>query len=158
MNRKLPMFGELARKKPTVEAARQKLGGRLSKAHGPTPGRVVETVAPDGERELGVVLFTDLGRTDILFERGVVRRLASSELLAPSSHTHAAAMERLSFAVRRYDGLSEGESIIITQNDGTNRRAILREKCRFGALVERPDGAIVAVGFDRIAPLPEVGS
>ena len=157
MNRKLPMFGDLARRKPTVDAARKKLGGRLTKTLGPTPGRVVEVDGVAGERDVGVVLFTELGRTDVLFDRGVVRRLASAELFT-TTQAPSTTIARLSFAVRRFNDLAEGEAIIITQHDGTNAVAVLREKCRFGALVERPDGAIVAVGFDRMAPLPEVGS
>lgn len=161
MTRKLPMFGDLARKKPTVDAARQKLGGRVVKTSAPLlwrPGRVVDAPGLTGGRESGVVLFTDAGRTDVLFERGVVRRIASSELVAPAHQAHSTAIERLAFAVRRFDNLSEGDAIIVTEHDGRNQRAVLREKCRFGALVERADGAIFAAGFDRVAPLPEAGS
>ncbi len=155
MNRKLPMFGDLARRRPTVDAARQKLGGRLTKAAGQAPGRLVEVDGLTGEREVGVVLFAEAGLADVLFDRGVVRRLASTELSA-ASEIQPPNIERLAVAVRRFGELAEGDPIVIAQHDGTNARGVLREKCRFGALVEKSDGAIVAVGFDRVAPLPIV--
>lgn len=152
-----------------MDAARQKLGGRLGRTESPpAPGRIVEVLEADGRRERGVTLFTELGRTDVLFDRGVVRRVDTAKLLASSAavdNAHAQKgraddkdLERLSIAVRRFHELVEGDPLVITQHDGANTRAVLREKCRFGALVERSDGAIVAVGFDRMAPLPEASS
>jgi hypothetical protein len=153
----LPLLKELSTSSsvPTVEQLRERLGGRLVDASElPPPGRVVQLQAGD-ERRLGVVLFTLRGRTDVLFERGLVRRTTSDQLF-PALGSTPEPLQKLSDSVQRFAAMREGDELLVLppgETAGNEVACVLREKCRFGALVERADGGLLGVGFERVAPV-----
>jgi hypothetical protein len=51
---------------------------------------------------------------------------------------------------RAFAELTEGQRVLFHQ-DGSVRRGVLVEKCRFGALIETDSGAVVGVAFRRVA-------
>ena len=59
-------------------------------------------------------------------------------------------------AVARWASLRERQFVECRGKDGAWFEAYLVEKCRFGALVAREDGSIVAVGFEAVRPAAEL--
>lgn len=154
----LPLLKELSTSSslPTVEQLRQRLGGRLvDVSELPPPGRLVQLQQAGDERRLGVVLFTMQGRTDVLFERGLVRRTTSDQLF-PALGSTPEALQKLAKSVQRFAAMNEGDAVLVLspgETAGNEVACVLREKCRFGALVERADGGLLGVGFERVAPV-----
>lgn len=147
MGRKLslPVVEDIARRAgatPTIERARQKLGGS-----GSTDARAGRPVR-DEAGVVGVVLYARDEEMDVLVSAtGTVRRGKTSawvdhdrvpDELAPAAadlivFAHVEPGDRVGFRDANGDG------------DG-----LLFEKCRSGALVARDDGTIIAVGFRSI--------
>lgn len=138
-----------ANRKPTADAIRKRLGGRASTD--PGAGEIV-TLKIDGSVErAGVVLFTHGDEIDVWLESGVVRRShrASAE---PARGAVSKDLTDLASDARIFGELSEGQRVRYL-HDARLDEGTLVEKCRFGALVLRDDGAIVGVGFRRVWPL-----
>lgn len=86
-----------------------------------------------------------------LIARVTAATLAASLVPAPPDRFAAVVSD-----VRRYWALSEGQRVEVS-GPGPFGTGILREQCRYGALVERlseGDGKrkVIAVGFRRLAP------
>ncbi len=131
---------------PTMAALRARLGGRHEAPPAPDAGRPV-TVGG----ELGVLLSRDEGGCDVWLGDRRVKRAAASAVLAlpgPPPATLAPAAQ----AARRFADLAEGERVTFLAPDGRLAQGLLFEKCRFGALVARDDGAVLGVGFQRLWP------
>lgn len=150
----LPVLGELTKRKPSIDAARQRLGGRPKDdpPGGTAPGTIVRT----RKDEIGVVIYASAKETHVLFDGSRLRRLAPVELdmhpgEAPGDLSRVAADARVFFL------LVEGQSVRYADEAGTLRDGKLVEKCRYGALILRDDGAIVAVGFRKLWPAPRAG-
>jgi hypothetical protein len=149
----LPLLSDLlpplAKRAPRVEAARAQLGGRAST--GPGAGRVV-AVESSGAAKVGVVLFESPDEVDVFFADGTVRRARPEELGAPppsiSEPIARAAADACVFA-----RLAEGQKVRYEAQPGTFAHGTLVEKCRYGALVLRDDGKIMAIGFRRMWPV-----
>jgi hypothetical protein len=161
----LPVLDELTRreraatappkKKPSIDAARARLGGRAKEdaivegraTH--APGMIVRTP----KAEIGVVVYASARETHVLFDGSRLRRLAPEDVElhegeAPDELGRVAADARVFFL------LVESQSVRYADDAGTLRDGKLVEKCRYGALVLRDDGAIVAVGFRKLWPAP----
>jgi hypothetical protein len=129
---------------PTVDAGRKRLGGRAS-----TEAGAGELVLLRDQRN-GVVLFVRGDQLDVWTEGDVVRRVRRADVRpfegAASPDLLAVAADARIFAVLR-----EGERVGFQHEAGPGEGTLV-EKCRFGALVERGDGTVLAVGFRRLSP------
>lgn len=128
---------------PTLERARKRLGGRAST--GTYAGTVVRL---DGGE--GVVLFADESEVDVLVDETTVKRTARSDVSpAPDAHGPLAS---LAGHVLVFARLEEGERVRMETEDGMVE-GLLFEKCRYGALVAKDDGSVLAVGFRKLWPV-----
>ncbi|WP_437970242.1 hypothetical protein WMF04_13485 [Sorangium sp. So ce260] len=170
-------FGASAAAKPTVDAVRERLGGRASTE--PGAGELVLLTTATGKTLPGVVLFRHGATVDVWVDtpgasssvqdktkpagsvrpkphQGLVRRARPADIAAlrapaPESLVAVAADARV------FAALSEGQRIRF-QEGGELAEGTLVEKCRFGALVQRDDGIIVGVGFRRLWPAQAEGA
>lgn len=162
---------------PTVDAVRERLGGRASTE--PGVGELVLLTTAAGEALPGVVLYRHGTTVDVWIDtttttsstqdearssaraqavtgRGVVRRARPANLAplragAPDSLVAVAADARV------FAALSEGQRIRF-QDGGDLAEGTLVEKCRFGGLVQRDDGTLLGVGFRRLWPAQADGA
>lgn len=156
----LPVMGKPPAKKPTMEVARSRLGGRLDAGPAPAgfaPGRVVTFPIASGGRRAGVVVYAGADEIHVLLDPVRLRRLQPEDL-----EMHDGALDdelvKLAAEARVFGAMTEGQSIRYADDAGTLLDGKLIEKCRWGALVARDDGAVVAVGFRKLWPAPSAGS
>jgi hypothetical protein len=140
--RSLPVAERVPRT-PTVDAMRTRLGGRV--ASRPGVGRLV-FVEHHGRHAAGVVLFVEDGQCDVWIGENRVLRVRG-ELPPPLEGMADAAMTAVATDAERFAALQEGSFVTYSTPGHPDRDGTLVEKCRFGALVLRPDGGIVGVGF-----------
>ena len=134
----LPISDE---KRVTLARAREKLGGRV-RSHRDC-GHLVQVVR-DGERRTGVVVWSDDDRCDVWLERDRILRTTRREVVsAIGSPTDP--LLAVAHAAESFGKLREGEAI-----DVSGQPVMIVEMCRWGALVARPSGAILAMGFQRL--------
>jgi hypothetical protein len=142
-------------KKPSLDDARNRLGGRTNQEEpapaGIVPGRVVRVFANDGAEHVAVVVFANADEVHILIDGTKLRRVPpdsvhAHEGPAPSSVAKIAADAHV------FSRLAEGEKVRYADDSGGLLAGKLVEKCRYGALVVREDGAVVAVGFRKLWP------
>jgi hypothetical protein len=142
-----------------VDDVRKRLGGRASTD--PRAGDLVMVTAPGGRELPGVVLFASGEDMDVWVEQpgsavvtalgaGIVRR-ARGEDVGPLRGVASKDLTAVASDARVFGGLLEGQRIRYQSGEGLDEGTLV-EKCRFGALVERDDGALVGVGFRRIWP------
>ena len=150
----LPVLGELAKRKPSIDAARARLGGRTKDEGRPrsTPGTIVRTE----EAGIGVVVYASARETHVLFDGSRLRRLAPSEVEAHEGEPPAE-LARVAADARVFFLLVEGQAVRYADDAGALRDGKLVEKCRYGALVLRDDGGIIAVGFRKLWPVGATG-
>jgi hypothetical protein len=135
---------------PTVDALRRKLGGRASTE--PGAGALVTVPSASGMPVAGVVLFIQGDDLDVWIDHNTVRRTrrASTGPLAgegsPSRDLAAVAAD-----ARVFGGLAEGQRVSYLDGERL-AEGLLVEKCRFGAVIQRDDGKLVALGFRRVWP------
>jgi hypothetical protein len=138
---------------PTVDLARERLGGRV--ATEPSVGQAVRVSSSLGVEHLGVVIFRKDGQVDVWLGAGRVRRVAAGA-------TEPAAIEELSKALADIAGgaivfgsLHEGQRVRYQTSSGELREGLLVEKCRYGALIvaDGGDERVMAVGFQSIDPI-----
>jgi hypothetical protein len=135
--------------KPTLETIRQKLGGR--EASVPGAGAIVQMTLPSGEDRPGVVLFASETNFDLWLGDGIVRRVPRKDVRAVLGEPPQGLVV-IAGDVRLFNGLEEGQRVRCGSKEGRMDEGKLLEKCRYGALVARDDGVIVAAGFQRIWP------
>ena len=133
---------------------RMRLGGRAASREG--VGRFVY-VSNGAHRVAGVVLFVDESSCDVWLGDNVVRRVAADDLAALEGIADPS-LRAIAVDVEIFDSLAEGIRVQFEPTAGAREEGMLIEKCRFGALVLRADGAIVGVGFRRVRPLPASSS
>jgi hypothetical protein len=138
---------------------RARLGGRQTgQASGSiAPGAIVRVPnAGDGER-VGVLLVDDAGSLDVYLARGVVKRT-----IAEAVHTFEGDpptdLTRIAEQARVFASLAEGQPVHVDDPEQGGIEAQLREKCRFGALVETSQGKVLGVGFRRLWPRSRGGA
>lgn len=154
----LPVVGkaEAPPKKPSIEAARTRLGGKLDAGPPPAgfaPGRVVSVALPSGRHRVGVVVYAGGDEIHVLLDPVRLRRVKASEL---ASHDGGIddEMTKLAADAQVFGLLMEGQAVRYADDGGALVDGKLIEKCRWGALVARDDGAVVAVGFRKLWPAP----
>ena len=144
----LPMVDEILAKagpNPTLERARKRLGGRGS------TGALAGTVVTVDETTDGVVIYADDGdEVDVMVDDTTVKRTGRS-LVAPTREI-GATLATLAGHVLVFAHLEEGQRVRMDTPQGMVE-GLLFEKCRYGALVAKDDGAIIAVGFRKLWPV-----
>lgn len=128
---------------PSVEDARRALGGRVTSDGREGAGVTIDD--PRRGRSEGVVICAGRGELDVWIGEGLIARVKDdAALVEPAARLGAVAED-----ARRFWRLREGDRVVVDGAPG-----ILREQCRYGALVERDatPGKVVAVGFRRLAP------
>ena len=68
------------------------------------------------------------------------------------------ALAKIAADAHIFSRLAEGEQIRYADDSGGLLAGKLVEKCRYGALVVRDDGAVVAVGFRKLWPAAAAGA
>lgn len=155
----LPVVGEKAEaapKRPSIEVARTRLGGRLDAGPPPpgfAPGRVVSFALPSGRRRTAVVVYAGADEIHVLLDPVRLRRLQPGEIGAAEGAIDDE-MTKLAGDAHVFGLLVEGQPVRYTDGGGALVDGMLIEKCRWGALVARDDGAVVAVGFRKLWPAP----
>jgi hypothetical protein len=166
----LPLLDELARrdpgkpgadrapkKKPSIDVARSRLGGRAQDAGAPPPGVAPGTVVVlPRDASVGVVVYANAREAHVLFERSRLKRLAPEDLAAHDGEPPGD-LGKVAADARVFWMLSEGQPVRYADDGGSLRDGKLVEKCRYGALVLRDDGGIVAVGFRKLWPVATAG-
>lgn len=145
-------------KKPSIDAARARLGGRVIDEMEPlplglAPGVVVSFALSSGRRMPGVVVFASRAEVHVLLDGVRLRRLPPEEL-APHDGVVAIELEKIAGDARLFGMLVEGQPVRYADDTGCLIEGKVVEKCRWGALVRRDDGAVVAVGFRKLWPAP----
>ncbi len=136
--------------RPSIDAARRRLGGKPNVPSTRAPGVAVEAVLRDGSKRKGVILWSSDRECDVWFDDGAARRIRASAVTSfgggvPEELARIAAEARL-FAL-----LAPGERVRWQRQNGVAEGCIV-EKCRYGAIVVTRDGRLVAVGFRRLWP------
>jgi hypothetical protein len=144
---------ESALTRPHIEQARRSLGGSASECA--SAGRVVEVEVAPGVRKNGVVLCTMDGTVDVWFGDRSVRRSPASRVSPANVDTSAMSDELLSASTdaRIFGGLRVGERVCYRVGEGSVSEGTLVERCRYGGIVARDDGALLALGFRRLWPM-----
>ncbi|MBX3207779.1 MAG: hypothetical protein KF764_22210 [Labilithrix sp.] len=175
----LPLFADPAtvatparevRKKPSIDAARARLGGRVTEIDAPpagfAPGVLVTfplaspaaRAAGDERRTSGVVVFASQSEIHVLLDGVRLRRLPPAEVALHEGGDVALELEKIAGDARLFGQLVEGQAVRYADDAGGLVNGKVVEKCRWGALVLRDDGAVVAVGFRKLWPSPSGGA
>ena len=146
-------------KKPSLDDARNRLGGRTKDEEpappGMVPGRVVRVFANDGAEHVAVVVFANPDEVHILIDGTKLRRVPPSAVHDFEGETPSS-VSKIAADAHVFSRLAEGEKIRYADDSGGLLAGKLVEKCRYGALVVREDGAVVAVGFRKLWPAATV--
>lgn len=145
---------------PTVEVMRSRLGGRVASATtllkdgggGLAVGAIVDvpTTGASKASKTGVVLCIVNETVDVLFDAGMVKRTEASNVTLHEGVT-AAHLQPFVERASAFGALDEGQPVVVAHADGSSTMGLLREKCRYGALVEVAGGKILGVGFQRLS-------
>lgn len=153
--------GEAKAKKPSLDDARNRLGGRTTDEEpappGIAPGRVVRVFANDGEEHVAVVVFANADEVHILIDGTRLRRVPPNAVHTYDGATPSS-MSKIAADAHVFSRLAEGEKIRYADDKGGLLAGKLVEKCRYGALVVREDGALIAVGFRKLWPAAGSGA
>ena len=135
---------------PSVDVARRNLGGRAS-TNGEA-GRIVSLEgAQSGLTAVGVVLFASATEIDVWLDEGIVRRTQPSQA-QPFAGVVSNELVKLAGDAHVFGLLREGQRVRYEAHGQVTEGAIV-EKCRYGALILREDGKLMAVGFRKLWPL-----
>ncbi|WP_438019538.1 hypothetical protein WMF18_10880 [Sorangium sp. So ce315] len=160
-----------ASSKPSVDTVRERLGGRASTE--PGVGELVALTTAAGKTLPGVILFRRGATVDVWIDtneteqsvpddskrtasprstasHGVVHRAQHADI-APLRAPAPESLIAIASDARVFAALSEGQRIRF-QDGGDLAEGTLVEKCRFGGLVQRDDGALLGIGFRRLWP------
>lgn len=159
--RTLPLFDSLVRRdasaqpaeplgdRPTLESARRRLGG--AGETDATAGAVVRYLGAGDAATVGVVVYAAGDEVDVWLEGDRVRRTTRAWVepaVADSPVQRVVAGDARVFAA-----LSAGSRVRVAGVGAASAEAVVVEKCRYGALVARDDGTIMAVGFRKLVPV-----
>jgi hypothetical protein len=134
---------------PTIDSAREALGGRIATERG--PGAVVDVSMKRGGDARGVVVCVSGESRDVWIGEGRFVRTSSDRVRSTREST--AELDAVAAHARRFAQLREGDPVRATRRDGTMVDGTLLEKCRYGALVAKGD-AVLAVSFQRVIAAP----
>ena len=138
-------------RRPSIDAARRRLGGRVTAPSVMAPGSFVHATLRDGSSLPGVVLWATGGHVDLWFDEGLARRTRADAVIACQGPVPAR-LACVSAEMRLFAGLGEGDRVRWERAAGIAEGAIV-EKCRYGAIVVTRDGKLVAVGFRKLWPV-----
>ncbi len=143
--RPLPVTSSAAARPPSVDEARRRLGGRAVSL--PGVGEIV--VTPAG---VGVILFVETDTFDVWTGDGAGRRVprGSCRALLDSPQD---ALAMIASDARVFASLQEGQPVRFSRSETASDDGVLVEKCRYGGLVERADGVVMGIGFQRLWPV-----
>jgi hypothetical protein len=84
----------------------------------------------------------------------LVRRTRSDKVFAidVSAREVSDATLRAASDARVFGAIERGARVLYDAGDGRVAEGLLVERCRYGGLVARDDGAVMAVGFRRLWP------
>jgi hypothetical protein len=142
------------KKKPSIDSARERLGGRISADDTAPPGLALGLIVGVGSTKSivpGVVIFASRAEVHVLLD-GVRLRRVQPDAVRPFSGEVSLALSKIAGDAQLFARLVEGELVRFAGDDGQVVTAKVVEKCRWGALVAREDGAVIAVGFRKLWP------
>lgn len=140
---------------PSLDEARRALGGRIRSGARAGWGAVV--LDPRRGASEGVVLCDGGSELDVWIGEGLIARVAESAIGESLVPEPPARFVEVAADIVRFWSLVEDREVGV-MGPGPAFRGVLREQCRFGALVERPSEegraqrVVVAVGFRRLSP------
>jgi hypothetical protein len=148
-------------KKPSLADARTRLGGRTTD-EGPAPpgiapGSIVKVVASGGTEHVAVVVFVNADEVHILVDGTKLRRVPPAAVDAHEGATPSS-LSKIAADAQVFSRLAEGQQVRYADNGGGLLAGKLVEKCRYGGLVVREDGAVIAVGFRKLWPASASGA
>lgn len=153
----------VAEAKPSLDDARNRLGGRTSdEMPGPpgiAPGVIVQVLANDGSKHIAVVVFANPQEVHVLIDGTKLRRVPPAAVEPNEGALETPVMlTKIADDAHVFARLSEGQPVRYADDTGGLLGGKLVEKCRYGALVVREDGAVVAVGFRKLWPAANAGA
>ncbi|MCA9643790.1 MAG: hypothetical protein KC492_24020 [Myxococcales bacterium] len=146
---------------PRADVLRAQLGGRAQTPVG--AGELVTLETSSVVSLVGVLLGESGDQRLVLTRGGVVRKADKARvqrLPEPAAQSHATGtshgddseLRALAARVKRFAALDEGDNVCIEDARLGSVEGILVEKCRFGGLVLRKDGSLLAAGFSKLQP------
>lgn len=168
----LPLFGggraerpaASPAKKPSLEHARARLGGPIRGGSpapsGLPPGRVVRVRAgskPRARGHVGVVVFADASEVHVLAS-GMRLLCVAHDAVDPFEGDAPIELAKIAADAHVFGTLAEGQPVRYADDATGLLGGKLVEKCRYGALVVRDDGTVVAVGFRKLWPATSAGA
>jgi hypothetical protein len=148
-------------KKPTLDDARNRLGGRTTGEKpappGIGPGSIVQVLANDGSKHVAVVVFANSTEVHVLIDGTKLRRVPPPAVELNEGATPNA-LTKIAADAHVFARLAEGQPVRYADDSGGLLGGKLVEKCRYGALIVRDDGAVVAVGFRKLWPATSAGA
>ena len=151
---RLRLLDPKAEPAPSVAAVRARLGGRLLGAPHQDCGALVLFDGRPDELGPAVLLFVEASEAHVWLGAGLVRTLPEARL-RPFEGEPPPAAARVAHDARAFAALGEGDRVSFSGTEGGPLESgVIVEKCRHGALVERPDGVVVGVGFRRLRRAP----
>ena len=148
-------------KKPSLDDARNRLGGRTTEeTPGPPgigPGSIVQVLANDATKHVAVVVFANSTEIHVLIDGTRLRRVPPAAVELSDEGTPSA-LAKIAADAHIFAGLAEGQPVRYADDIGGLLSGKLVEKCRYGALIVRDDGAVVAVGFRKLWPAASAGA
>ena len=136
--------------RPSIEAARRRLGGRATAQSRRAPGSLVQVKVHGASPAKGVLLWATEHHCDVWFEDGVARR-ARFHAVTPCRGRLPEALVRVAGEMRLFTALAEGARVRWERGSEIAEGRIV-EKCRYGAIIVSRDGRVVAVGFRKLWP------
>ena len=142
-------------RKPSIDAARDRLGGRIIAQDVPpfglACGLVVSVAGGRGPSVPGVIIYASKTEVHVLLD-GVRLRRVLPDVVKSFAGEIPLELAKIAGDARLFAQLVEGEAVRYTAEEGDLLTAKVVEKCRWGALVARTDGAVIAVGFRKLWP------
>jgi hypothetical protein len=147
-------------RKPSLDDARNRLGGRTTDEKpappGIGPGSIVQVIANDATKHVAVVVFANSTEIHVLIDGTRLRRVPPAAVELNEGATPSS-LSKIAADAHVFARLSEGQPVRYADDSGGLLAGKLVEKCRYGALVVRDDGAVVAVGFRKLWPASSAG-
>lgn len=135
---------------PTLEHARKRLGGQGNTDA--LAGAIVRAQAQvEGATVRGVVVFSNEEECDVFTEAGFVKRTRKDKVESASAEVDSP-LHELAGEAKVFASLAEGQRVRFDDPQRGPSEGVLFEKCRYGGLVAKDDGTIVAVGFRKLWP------
>lgn len=147
-------------KKPSLDDARARLGGsqrgRSMAPTGVVPGRVVR-IRSNGTVRMAVIVHASATEIHALVD-GVRLLRVKPETMETFEGDAPIELARIAADAHVFHNLVEGQPVRYADDTNTLLTGKLVEKCRYGALIVRDDGTVVAVGFRKLWPATSAGA